>query len=82
MHMRKGSPTSVSVTSSKCVVKDFKKEFRIVFPDLLFHHLEKPVLVGLDKLEVAAGVVDSYLISPIGNVSMFDQPCLLFFFFP
>ena len=54
--MKKGSPNSGSVTSNKCAVTDFKK-FCIVFPDLLFHLLEKTVLVGLDKLEVAARVI-------------------------
>jgi len=55
-------------------------ESHIVFPGLLFHLLEKPVFVGLDKLEVAAGVIDNCLISLIGNTSMFDYPCLPFFF--
>lgn len=76
MHMKKGSPISVSVTSNKCAVKGSKKEFHIVFPDLLFHLLEELVLVGLDKIDVGAGVIDNRLISFTGHASMFDHPCL------
>lgn len=82
MQTKKGSPSSGSVTSSKCAVKHLKKKFCVVFPDLLFHLLEKAVLVGLDKLEVAGGVIDSYLINLCHRKCLHVWPSLpsLFFF--
>lgn len=78
MHRKKGSLISVAVASKECAVRLWEGvSYSVPWP---IFHLETAVLVGLDKLETAAGDTDNYLIFFIGNASMFDHLCLLFFF--